>query len=397
MAGVLPRRPSVLLLGVLLVFGLLSGPARSDTTAVVMVLCPEDLPEGLPTCEEVVEALDAEIEEFSMYAVAGPSPKQTPPEVVAGPGVPFVIWATAQDEQLVLHAYEAANDVEVSKTLDLSTMDELPTARDLAILYTNLMGTSLYAELAALEGEEIISLAVPEEKEAVILERAAEGKGKADIPRKLKIWFPQFFMGWALVSYPDQDNLNNDRGDVYNGLMLSLRFPFRKGFWAGASIILPQTRYRHFFDDIPEESRPPDITMLRFNSDQIVISAEAGWYPLQKDRIALWIGAGPGITRTSTRLAYKYLHAKWGKIEDPTVRLTLGGAAGFQVIIAPRVRLETGLRIAWVGTLDGDDEHLFNWWTVEHVGDEVVVTEYGYMYYQHKNFQLSFWITMGFG
>ncbi len=408
MAGDLPRCRGMLLLGALILAGgLFSGPAGSESTVAVMVLCPGDLPDGIPSCEAVAEALDAEIEEFSMFAVPGPSPVETPPQEVAGPGVPFVLWTTVFDDSLTLHVYEAENAIEVSKTLDLATMEEVPSAYDIAILYRDIMGTSLYAGLAEIEEDALLDLAITEEIEAIVLARAAAGKGKAAIPMDLKMWFPQFVMGWGLLSYPGVSNANEKISDVYNGLMLSLRFPFEKRFWAGASVVLTQSKRESFINDIPEEYRPGSFVMkdARFNDDQIIINATAGWYPLWRDRVRVWIGLGPGITLTTTQGMVS------GTKPDPdnpgsvisfvdseeykAYRMTLSTSSALQIVMAPRVCLEAGLRLSYVFSLYApeDDELIYYWTAWTPAGD--VPAEY--RYFDYGAFQLSFWLSMVFG
>lgn len=400
MAGVWPCLREVSLAGTLiLACGLASGPAGSESTVAVMVLCPGDLPEGIPGCEDVAQALDVEIEEFSMYALPGPSPDEITPQEVAGPGVPFVVWSTAFDDQLVLHVYEASNAVEVSKTLDLGTMEEVPTAYDLAILYTNLMGTSLYAGLAELEEGELIDLAIPEEKESVILERAASGKGKAELPAEFEKWFPQFALGWSLVSYPGTHNAGNRISDVYNGLVMSLRLPFPGKFWAGASVTLTQSVIGSFEYDLPPSvsnlspglPNPIRTSTGSFNDDQIVITADGAWYPYQSERIGVWIAFSPGITRTSTEVSYfgENLIDEYNR-SATSYRMSLAASAGFQVTAVPRVNVEAGLRLGYLFRVWGADRL---WITPDHTR----FPKYDYKFYESGNFQLAFWMSMVFG
>lgn len=361
--------------------GLVSETAGSESTVAVMVLCPGDLPEGIPGCEAVAEALDAEIEEFSMFAVPGPSPAETPPQEVAGPGVPFVLWTTAFAESLTLHVYEAENAVEVSKTLDLATMDEVPSAYDLAILYRDIMGTSLYAGLAELENDALLDLAIPEEKEEVVLERAAAGKGKASIPMDLKMWFPQFVMGWSLISYPGARNTNRPISDIYNGLSLSLRLPFKERFWAGVSLILTQSLTHEFEYDLPSG----DVSNANFIDDQILINLDVAWYPYMTERIGIFVGGGPGLTRTATEL----VETAAGKVGTAAaLRMTLATLAGFQVTFAPRVRLETAARFAYCMTLNDSDRLV-----LVPEGNE----DYSYKFFERGDIQISFWLSMVFG
>jgi hypothetical protein len=400
----------VLLLGALiLVGGLVPGTAGSESTVAVMVLCPEDLPDSVPGCEEVAEALDAEIEEFSMFAVPGPSPVETPPQEVAGPGVPFVVWTTAFEDSITLHVYEASNALEVSKTLDLATMEEVPSAYDLAILYRDIMGTSLYAGLAELEDDDLLDLAITEEIESVVLARAAAGKGKAAIPMDLKLWFPQFVMGWGLLSYPGVSNANEKISDVYNGLQLSLRFPFKERFWAGISVVLTQSKRESFIEGIPEESRHGSgywfsIQDARFNDDQVVINLSAAWYPLWTPRTRIWIALGPGITRTTTQLMVSGQKVDpddptllWPFVDSETYkayRMTLNTSSALQIVMAPRVCIEAGLRLSYVFTLEGpkDDELWYDWYVEDPDADVA-----SYRYFDYGAFQLSFWLSMVFG
>jgi hypothetical protein len=352
-----------------------------------MVLCPGKLPKAVPRCEAIAQALDVEIEEFSMYAIPGPSPSEIAPGELAGPGVPFVLWVSAEGQDMTLHVYQASGRVEISKTVDPGYFGELPTAYDMAILFKNLMGTSLYADLATLYGldAELMALAIPEEKEEAILARAAAGKGKVEISNIRQLYLPQLHMGWALVTYDSQNNLGSNVSDVYNGLYLSLRFPFMRKAWAGVSLVVTQTIGRSFNYEVQISPTYSQLASATFKDSQVLLSATAAWYTYLGEHLGVWIGGGPGITSSTVQL---HRSVPDNSVErESIIRMVLSGSAGLQIMAAARVRFEVGLRLGYIFTLKGDDTQIIPLDSYRKTSP----------YYESGSFQLTTWLTMGFG
>jgi hypothetical protein len=72
-------------------------------------------------------------------------------------------------------------------------------------------------------------------------------------------------------------------------------------------------------------------------------------------------------------------------------RMTLNTSSALQIVMAPRVCLEAGLRLTYVFSLYApkDDELIYEW-TAEGGPAE-------YRYFDYGSFQLSFWLSMVFG
>jgi len=360
-----------------------------------MVLCPGSLPPAFPTCTELAQALDAEIEEFSMYAMTGPSPEEIAASEVAGTGVPFVVWLSGDESTLEIHVYESSGDVEVTKALDLAGMGETPAADDVAIIARNLMGTSLYANLAEIGGEDLLEMAIAgNDQQGSSIVVSTQKPAIVEYENTPSLWFPQFVMGWSIVPYPDQNNSTRGSADAYNGLLLGLRFPFLERAWAGVSITLTQSVEQTFRYWNPRDlqrgiSRVHEEQSGRagFIDDQILVMAEAAWYPLLTDRLGIWIGGGVGLTRLSIQVIQEA-----GGIESADIlRLTLGTSSGFQVILVPRVRIEVGVRIGGIPVTFGDEN--FTMRAVDASNGSYADTTF----YTAGRFQMAFWIAMGFG
>lgn len=383
-----------------------AGPASSQAqgdrpTSVVKVLCADSLPQGLPGCQEVAEALSVEVEEFSMTAVTGPAPWEMVLWEVSGPGVSFVVWMTPALEGVVMHVYETSTETELTRVLTEADLEAMPTAADLAILFKNLMGTSLYADLASIEDDELLmDLAVPEDKEKIILEKAIKaGKvGKSGMEQTGPAWMPQFSMGWSLLSHPDINNTSRGYSDMYNGLLLAVRFPIEKRWFAGASVALTQSLKDSFENQI---SPVPlnTVTEASFIEDQLSITLNGAWYALQTRRVGIWVGLGPGIVRSSLRLVVvdKEFDAATGssvlqKVEANYAvwRMSLGTSAGFQLNIVPRVKLEGGLGLHYLFNLVGAKNFTFRYESTDS-------TVENHRYFQHGNVRINFWIAMVFG
>ncbi len=369
--------------------GSLAGPGGAQQ---VLVLCPDDLAPAIPGCAKLAQALAVEVEEFSMTPITGPTPWAMPVQDMAGPGIPFVLWVTEEPGGIVLHVFDASNDIELYKVLDTSAMAEPPGAADLAILFKNLMGTSLYADLAAIEDDDaMFDLAVPAGKEKIIVGHASSKAGEAT-PHHEPMWMPQFTMGWALVSHPDVNNTRRGGSDVYNGLMLSIRFPIGEKIWAGASLTLTQSITGSFLKELdPTPIRP--VYEAMFVEDHVAIALDGAFFPLVTKRVSVWTGLSPGIIRSSMRLiVVEDGDDGLDKIENtyPVWRMSLSAGAGIQLTMVPRVALEMGLNLGYCFNISGADQYVFDYRS-EHGASE------SYRYFMHGSFRIGFWLAMVFG
>ncbi len=386
----------------LLQAGTMTRLALSGETYTVHVLCTPDLPESLPACEAVAAALDLEIEEFGMHAIAQAWPGDGVPGAAAGADVQFTVWEWVEGARLEIHVSDHANDVRVAKSLDLSSLSEFPEAVDIAILAKNLMGASLYASLAALSEEDLlVDLAVPPEKEATILDRAADGKEALPAAPPAPRWAPQILLGWGLISYPGQHNVMSSTWDTYNGIALAVRFPFAKyRMWMGFSVFVTQSLEDNPTSELNEAIASPfGVTSSVFTDDQIVMALDLAWVPLLHDRVQIWLSAGPGLTRVAWKvLAYYDPDALDGLLETfmakaslTVLRVTIGGGFGLAIRIVDRVRLETGLRETWCSSLGSRNAALVfggPFPELEHRMD---------LPFEHGAAGITFWLAMVFG
>jgi hypothetical protein len=349
----------------------------------VMVLCPGNLPPEVPECQPLAQSLEVELREFELSAVTGPEPWSAPLEDMGGPEVAFVVWVEADPEAVVLHVYQTSSSLEMFKVLKTAELHEPPTVADLAILFKNLMGTTLYADLASIDDDLMMDLAVPEEKGEVVVRHAAQEAPAAEPePTGEQIrWMPQFTMGWSLLTYPDVNNTDSPARDLYNGLMLALRLPVHERLTAGVSVVLTQSIGSSFDSELIDAwgVSPGNAT---FFEDQVIIATEASWSPLVLEHFAVWIGAGPGITRSAVKLVMG--DAEW---QMSVWRMSLGGSAGMQVIAVPRVRVELGVAAGYCFSLVYSDRRKVE---NEDTGEE-------YTFFEHGNVRINLWLAMVFG
>jgi hypothetical protein len=155
------------------------GVARAAEPGAARVLvwhCSDEALEGtgFPGCEATGKALRIEIggSVLGIKEVYAEDARPADAERMARErGAIFVAWVEGREGGYVIYAYDALNDQVLSKSVEVEKGTAPPDAAEVAFLYRNMLGTSLYADLESIESDSgLWSLAFPEEKVQVVKE-----------------------------------------------------------------------------------------------------------------------------------------------------------------------------------------------------------------------------------
>jgi len=278
----------------------------------------------LPDCESTGSALQRELEISGLEFIQIP----TPPSMVKNPDDPsiaqnlaeggssFVVWS---DEFSILRIYDAINRQLIKIDMKIITNKSLEPD-ETAIFIKNVMGTSLFADLDAIEGEEKLqSLALNDKKISQIMKvekvrkEAAKimpstQKIKAEIVSRPEKWFPLFSVGYTLLSYP-QVSL------VFHGANIDLLFPLPKNFEITLGGI--------FTGHSTVSTDPAD-----FVNDQYVVSLMGSFLFIKKRIVSSWAGlvVSTGISRTLVRYS-----SGDGETKNTVANGAIGAALGLRI------------------------------------------------------------------
>lgn len=153
-----------------------AGAAEPGAARVLVWHCSDEALEGteFPGCEATGKALRIEIggSVLSIKDVYAEAARPADAERMARErGAIFVAWVEGQEGGYVIYAYDALNDQVLSKSVEIEKGTAPPDAAEVAFLYRNMLGTSLYADLESIESDSgLWSLAFPAEKVQVVKE-----------------------------------------------------------------------------------------------------------------------------------------------------------------------------------------------------------------------------------
>jgi hypothetical protein len=237
-------------------------PARAGAGGPVIMFCEDQMVGVEGGCAELHAALGGELVDFNLGVVLVPSFVEGPDEIGLVPvdvvertreaGALFAVWFSRSSfepgQLLTLHVYDPKIEQTISRTMTAFDGDGGLNASDVAFHTRIIMGASLYSDLEHIAGEpNLVALAVPEEKRAVIEEAAPEHR------------WARLELGYALVSYPT-------RAHFYHGIAFD-------------AAVIPARRLEIFLD-----------LTAAFLQDSVTASTDP-WVQLENRHVILGLGA----------------------------------------------------------------------------------------------------------
>jgi hypothetical protein len=311
--------------------------SRAQADNPVLVYCDDgDIGAADGSCASLVEALQNELTDFYLDVVhvdelvewAGGEP-QAPPAIVASTrqrGAIFAVWFTRSGAPpgnlLTMHVYDPAIEQTISRTVSAFDASGKMHHADVAFHTRIIMGASLYSDIDAIqEDENLVALAIPEERVTFFESRAPEPVSRVGLG-----------VGYLFTGYPTERHW-------YHGIGLDVS-------------VLPVKRLEIFLDlgfsfmqgEVKGTTGP---LAYEVSSRKFLVGVGARYDVLGHDRVALMPEAGFHVGVTSMELGYSGDGLSGGR---DMVRAYPSAWAGLAlgVHVARRVSLVAGLRFEYV-------------------------------------------------